>query len=178
MKTKSTRLAFCGVIAALSTAVLFLTGVVPAATIALPALAGCFVIGAVAEIDVAHGFAVYGAVSVLSALLVPDREAALIYLLFFGYYPALYAVLQRLQNKVLRYAVKLVIFNAAAVAETLLCVYLLGIPWSDQIPGGALVAVLLLVLANVVFVLYDFCMNGLILFYVRRIHPFVRKYMK
>ncbi len=178
MRRKTARLALCGVIAALSTAVMFLSGVVPAATIALPALSGCFLIAVVAEADVRHGFVVYAAVSVLSAVLVPDKEAALIYILFFGYYPALYAVLGRIRNRVLRYAVKLVIFNAAAVTETLLCVYLLGIPWSETLPGGTVFAVILLALANAVFVLYDSCMNGLIVFYVRRVHPFVGKYLK
>ena len=72
------RLAFCGVIAALSVVVLFLTGIVPVATIALPAVAGCLLIAVVAETNVRYGFAVYLVSSLFSALLTPDREAALL----------------------------------------------------------------------------------------------------
>ena len=61
-------------------------------------------------------------------LLVPDREAFLFYALFFGYYPVLYAPLGRIQSRVLRYGAKLLVFNAAAVLEVLLSVYVLGIP--------------------------------------------------
>ena len=31
---------------------------------------------------------------------------------------------------------------------------------------------------NAVFILYDLALNGLIVFYIRRLHPFVRKYLK
>ena len=77
------RLAFCGVIAALSVVVLFLTGIVPVATIALPAVAGCLLIAVVAETNVRYGFAVYLVSSLFSALLTPDSEAALLYIIFF-----------------------------------------------------------------------------------------------
>ena len=107
MRSKTSKVALCGVIAALSVVVLFLTGVVPVATIALPAVAGCFLIAVVAETDVRSGVAVYAIVSVLAALLVPDREATLFYIVFFGYYPALYGTLSRIRNSVARWAAKL-----------------------------------------------------------------------
>ena len=52
MRSKTSKVALCGVIAALSVVVLFLTGVVPVATIALPAVAGCFLFALCAETDV------------------------------------------------------------------------------------------------------------------------------
>lgn len=87
------KVAFCGVMAALSLVVMLLAGVVPVATIALPAVAGCLLIPVVVEAGLAWGFGVYGVCSVLAFLLVPDREAFLFYALFFGYYPVLYAPL-------------------------------------------------------------------------------------
>lgn len=174
MRSKTSKVALCGVIAALSVVVLFLTGVVPVATIALPAVAGCFLIAVVAETDVRSGVAVYAIVSVLAALLVPDREATLFYIVFFGYYPALYGTLSRIRNSVARWAAKLLVFNAAAVLEALLAVWLLGIPLAEMLP---FIPVLLL-LMNAVFILYDLALNGLIVFYIRRLHPFVRKYLK
>ena len=69
------KLAFCGVMAALSTVLLFLTGVAPVATLALPAIAGCLLIPVVVEAGLPWAFGVYGVCSVLSFLLAPDREA-------------------------------------------------------------------------------------------------------
>lgn len=178
MKANTSRIALCGVIAALSVVVLFFTGIVPVATVALPAAAGCFLIAVVAETDVRHGLAVYAVVSVLAVFLVPDREAAILYVVFFGYYPALYGVLSRIRNRVLRMAAKLAVFNAAMLAESLAAVFLLSIPVEEMMPFGWVTIPILLVLFNLFFVLFDFSMNGLIVLYIRRLHPFVRKYMR
>ena len=174
----STKVAFSGVMAALSMVLLFLGGVVPVATIALPATAGCLLIPVVVEVGLSWSFGVYGVCGVLSLLLVPDREAALIYLLFFGYYPALYAVLGRVKNKALRYLAKLAIFNAAVMLEVLLSVYVLGVPQESFFTFGPITPVVLLVLANVVFLLYDFALDGLIVQYLRRFHDKLRKVLK
>ena len=172
------RLALCGVVAALSTAVLFLTGILPVATVAAPALAGLFLIAVVAETDVKHGFGTYLVVCVLAALVAPDREAALLFVLFFGYYPVLYGLLSRLKNAVIRYLLKFLLFNAAMVLDAVLAIFLLGIPAEEFFEQGRFFAVFLLLAANAVFAVYDFCMNGLIVFYIRRLHPFVGKYLK
>ena len=103
----SMKVAFCGIVAALSAVLMFLTGLVPVATLAIPAIAGCLLIPVVVESGLSWGFGVYAVCSVLSFLLAADREAALFYVLFFGYYPALYAVLGRVKNKVLRILAKL-----------------------------------------------------------------------
>ncbi len=174
----SMKVALCGILAALSTVIMFLSGVIPIATVAIPALAGCLLIPVVAELGVAWGFGVYAVCGLLSMLLAPDREAALIYILFFGYYPALFAVLGKIRNKVLRFAVKFLLFNAAAVAEGLLTVYVLGIPWENiGFLGDATVWVLLL-MADLVFVLYDRALEGLISQYLFRLHDRVQKLLK
>lgn len=178
MRSKTMRLAFCGVIAALSVVVLFLTGIAPVATIALPAIAGCLLIAVVAETSLRYGFAVYLVVSLFAALLTPDREAVLFYIFFFGYYPVLYGLLSRIRSRALCWIVKLLVFNAAMAVETLLAVFLLQIPMSEMLPFGWITAPILIVLLNTVFVLYDLSMNGLILLYIRRLHPIVAKYLK
>ena len=81
------KVAFCGIVAALSAVLMFLTGLVPVATLAIPAIAGCLLIPVVVESGLSWGFGVYAVCSVLSFLLAADREAALFYVLFFGYYP-------------------------------------------------------------------------------------------
>ena len=178
MRSNTSKIALCGVVAALSVVVLFLTGIVPVATVALPALAGCFIIAVVAETDVKHGFAVYGVVSVLSVFLVPDREAALMYLVFFGYYPALYGILSRIRSRFWCWTAKLAVFNAAMVVETVAALWVLGIPVEEMLPYGWVTVPVFAILLNAVFVLYDLSMNGLIVLYIRRVHPAIGKYLK
>ena len=172
---QSMKIALCGIIAALSVTVMFLTGLIPVATLALPAVAGCFLIPIVGEIGVPWGFGVYAVCAALSFLIAPDREAALCYLLFFGYYPVLTAIFGRVKNKIVRLILKLLLFNCAAVLEAVLTVYVLGIPWeSMEFLGNAGIPVLLL-MANVMFLLYDRALGGLIVLYFRKFSGQVRR---
>ena len=175
MRSKAAKVALCGVVSALSVVLMLMTGIVPIATIALPALAGCLTIAIVAETNVRYGFAVYCVVSVLAILLTPDREAILFYILFFGYYPTLYGLLMRIKRKPLRVLAKFGVFNLAMA--------LLGAaPFvrflSEMEVFGKWSIPILAVMLNVVFVLYDYSMNGLIVLYIRRLHPLVQKYIK
>ena len=174
----SMRVAFCGVIAALSTVLFLETGVVPVATIALPAIAGCLLIPVVVEGGLPWAFGVYGVCCVLGLLFAPDREALLIYLLFFGYYPALFAVVGSIRSRVLRYRVKLQVLNLAVVLEVLLSVYALGIPLETLSILGPPGPVVLWVLANVVFVVYDLALEGLIVQYLNRVHDRLGKLLR
>lgn len=166
-------------VSALSVVLMMFEGLVQIASVAMPAIAGCLLIPVVAEAGLGWAFGSYGAAAALCLLLAPDKEASLIYLLFFGYYPALFAVLGRIKNRAACWGAKLLIFNAAAVGEALLATYVLGIPWEDipflPMPWGLAV---LLALANVVFVLYDYTLAGLIREYFRRLHGRLTKYFK
>ncbi len=175
---QSVKVAVCGAVAALGVVLMLFQGLIPIASIALPALAGCLLIPIVAGAGVPWAFGCYGVTAALVLLLAPDREAALIYTLFFGYYPALFAVLGRIRSKPLRYGVKLLIFNGAAVTEALLALYLLGAPIESISFLGPFTAPALLLLANVVFFLYDRALEGLIATYFRRLHPRLMKILQ
>ena len=166
----SMKVALCGVVAALTVVLMLFEGLVSVASVAIPAVAGCLLIPIVAEAGLGHAFGAYGAAAVLVLLLAPDREAALIYVLFIGYYPALFAVVSKIKSRILLWGAKLMIFNAAAIAEGLLAIYVLGIPFEDFPLLGGWGPVVLLALANLVFVLYDYVLAGLIGQYYRRFY--------
>lgn len=179
MRGNTAKTALCGMVSALSVVLMLFEGLVQVASVAMPAAAGCLLIPIVAEAGLGWAFGSYGATAALCLLLAPDKEAALIYLLFFGYYPALFAVLGRIKNTAICWAAKLAIFNAAAVGEAMLTFYVLGIPMEDipflPMPWGAIA---LLLMANVVFVLYDKTLAGLIRLYFQRLHGRLGKYFK
>ncbi len=174
-KTYAQKMAFTGIIAALCVVVLFLTGIVPIATIALPALAGCLLIAVVVEAGVKWAFGAYAGCSLLSLLLVPDREAALFFIVFFGYYPALYAILGRIKNVVIRWITKLAVFNAAMFLEVFVSVKFLNIP-IEEIPFfGQNTVIVLFLLLNAVFIIYDKAFDGLIFRYIKVVQPKIKK---
>ena len=69
-------------------------------------------------------------------------------------------------------------YRAWEALETALAVWVLQIPLSEMEVFGKWSIPILAVMLNVVFVLYDYSMNGLIVLYIRRLHPLVQKYIK
>ena len=162
------RMALCGVLAALAVALMFLGGTVPFASIACPVLASLvlFVCGW------KWGLLWYAAVAALAALLAPEKEAAVLFA-FFGYYPMLRKLIGRLRVRAAAWAVKLVYVNAAVFAAYGLMLYvfhLTAVMEDFEGMGKAMLAVLL-VLANVTFVIYDVLIARLEIYYHVRLRP-------
>ncbi len=148
------RMALCGVLAALAVALMFLGGTVPFASIACPVLASLVLIPVYCECGWKWGLLWYAAVAALAALLAPEKEAAVLFV-FFGYYP------------------KLVYVNAAVFAAYGLMLYvfhLTAVMEDFEGMGKAMLAVLL-VLANVTFVIYDVLIARLEVYYHVRLRP-------
>lgn len=153
----SRRVALCGVLGALSLALMLLGAVIPLAMFIAPAAAGILVMLASAECGPRMAATMYAAVSLLALLFVPDREVALVYLFWLGYYPLLKPRFDRVHPAVLRVSAKLLCFNAAILAMYSL-VFLLfpaGQISSDLLAAGAAFTALTLLIGNIAFVIYD-----------------------
>lgn len=165
---KSTQVAVGGLSSALCLLIMFMTGLIPFATYALPAMAGIVLIAVVIENGVRTSVLVYLAVSILSVFIVPDREAAVMFIFFFGYYPIIKSKLERIKPRLLEYLVKLSIFNFMIVLSYMLIIYVMGMPdiLSELGEFGKYSAYILLGLGNVVFLIYDFALTNIIALYV------------
>lgn len=170
--------AFCGMAVALETALMFLTGLMPTATYSLPALAGLVGIVIVVELGVKWAWPVYSAASILSALIAPDKEAAALYVLFFGCYPILKAIVERRWRRWTQWICKLLIFNAAAVLYYFIATRVLGVPEESFWTFGILLPAVLLVAGNLVFLLYDYVVSGLVRVYWQRLHGPVSRMLR
>ena len=170
MQSKSSRVALGGIVAALCVTVMFLTGVLPALYIAAPMGAGMLMLILVEEVSVSWAWLTYVAVSLLSLIVTFDKEAALMFVLFFGYYHILRLYLEKVPLKLLRFAVKQALFNIFIVLDYWLTVYILGLPtFEDTAPA---MYVILIVSGNLLFILYDRLLSRMHWFYER---VFVRK---
>ena len=170
--------AFCGMAVALETALMFLTGLMPTATYSLPALAGLVGIVIVVELGVKWAWPVYGAAPILSALIAPDKEAAALYVLFFGCYPILKAIVERRWRRWTQWICKLLIFNAAAVLYYFIATRVLGVPEESFWTFGILLPAVLLAAGNLVFLLYDYVVSGLVRVYWQRLHGPVSRILR
>ena len=176
--SKSGKIALGGLLTALGVVLMFLTGLIPIGTYALPAFAGVLLIVAVIEIGAKWAWMIYAAVAVLSLLFAADKEAALLFVLFFGYYPVLKSFLERISNKVLSWISKFAVFNVAVVACFFLAVNFLQLPEDSFTVFGIYLPWVFLILGNAVFLIYDIALSGLVATYVEKLHHRVTKTLK
>ncbi len=167
MVRKSSQVAMGGLAAALCLLLMFMTGMIPFATYALPALSGVVLIAVVAENGYKTALVVYAAVAMLSLAVVPDREAALMFIFFFGYYPAVKGLIEKLRFAPLRLLVKYLLFNLSMVTAYWIIINLLGIAEILESFGefGKYSPYIILALGNVVFAVYDYALTNIIYVY-------------
>ena len=141
-----------GIASALCLLLMMLT-IIPIATYTMPALAGMVLIVVVIENGYSTAWMVYAAVGFLSLFICPDKEAAMLFVGFFGYYPILKGKLEKIKKRSMEYLSKFSIFNLAMILNYLVIIYLFGIQdiLEDVGPLGKFSVLLLLLMGNVVF---------------------------
>ena len=107
----------------------------------------------------------------------PNKEAAVLFAGFFGYYPILKGVLERIKRRQLEWILKILVFNMAVVLSYLAVVYLFGITevLEDFGAFGKWGIAAFWLAGNSVFVLYDIVLTRLIGMYF---HYFKPKFLK
>ena len=164
-KSKTFSLAFSSVIAALSLVFMFITTFIPVGTYALPCVAGALLAAVVLESGYLSASLVYIVVSVLSFFFVADKEAVLYYVAFLGFYPILKGLFERIKVGLLQYILKFAVFNICIVAAFCIGLFVLSIPKESFELFGMYLPWVFLMLGNIVFIVYDFCLTRLITTY-------------
>lgn len=157
---------------------MFLTGLISIGTYALPAFSGILLTVIVIEMGAGWAWPVYIASSALSLLIAADKEAAMLFVVFFGYYPILKAYFERIHHKFLSYLLKFLVFNAAMIFAFFLSIKLLGVPEDSFTVFGLYLPWVFLIVGNFVFAVYDYAISTLVVLYFQRFHKFVSKWLK
>lgn len=175
---KSKRVAFGGMITALSVCLMMLTGVISVLVYSTPIIVGLFLMLMVIEMGKKWAFAVYVAVSVLSVLFVAEKESAIIYVAFFGYYPILKPILESIKIRPVEWILKFLIFNVSIVLAYFVLIKFFGVDISSENMAFEFVVTILLVLGNILFFLYDIVFTRLVTVYIKIWSKLVRKFLK
>ena len=144
-RRQSSKIAFCGLMVALSVALMLTGGLIPIATYCAP---------------------------MASAILRIDKEAAFFYL-FLGYYPILKWEIDRIKNKRLRLPCKLLVFNAAIVLMYVMLGLLMNMTAivEEFTQMGTVLLIVFIVMLNACLLLYDRLMFPMVYLYVNKIKP-------
>ena len=99
------------------------------------------------------------------------KTASIVFAAFIGFYPVLKVYLDKIPAKVAQYMVKLILFNGFLVLIVWITETLLSLPTDWGSLGKALY-----ILGNVAFILFDFAIGRLAVFYIVKIKNRLRKH--
>ena len=152
-RTPAANIALGGILAALAVVIMSMGTLIPVATYVCPMLCAILLQMVLRICGSRMAWAWYGAVTLLSLLMAPDKEAAAVFLAL-GYYPIVKPKLDGLPGKWLW---KLSFFNAVILLTYWLLMHLFGfaqlaVEFAEM---GGILTVLMLLLGNITFFLLD-----------------------
>lgn len=178
MKDISYRVALGGIVSALCLVTMFLSGIMPALYLVLPMVAGVLMMIIAVEVNTKWALLTYISVSILSMFITFDKEAALIFIMFFGHYPILRFYIEKIRSKLSKIITKFAVFNVCIISYFYVTVYLFELKQMlDELNDfGKYGAAIMLVIVNIIFILYDYNLELCYKLYRAKIMPkFKRK---
>lgn len=164
---KSKQIALCGLLCALAVTMLLLGGMLGIGIFAGPILAMAVLLPILEEYGTKTAAVAYGAAAILAVLLVPDRETALVFA-FFGWYPLLRPRLGHIHSRPVWLLVKLAVCNTIIAVLYGLVLRLMGLT-ADLLDAVRWMNLLLLLLANVTFLVMDRALERLTFLWHRKL---------
>ena len=170
MNKTTKRISFAALLTALTVIFLYASALFPSGQLGFIAAASLFTAAAVIETGIGGGVIVFLGSSILAELMLPNKGLLLLYILFFGYYPIVKSLIEKLNALFLELLLKTVVFN---IALSVVWFVLPNIIFGVSIPD--INAILLYAAGNIVFAVFDFGLSKLIWFYIERVSRSVRK---
>jgi hypothetical protein len=152
---KARQMAFGGMMTAVSIVIMALGSVIPLSTYTCPVVCIFLTRPVLERCGKMIGWCYYLAVMILSLMLAPDREAALVYTLL-GYYPMVRPVFEKLGP--VKKVAKLTCFTAMGVASWGLLFILMGV--EAALGEGWLMIALSVILWDVLFMRLDWMLGA------------------
>ncbi len=170
MRKKSKEVATAGMLAALASVILLLGSMIELLDLSAAAMAALTVMVAVIELGTGWATGVYAVSALLSVLLLP-RTATIVFAAFVGYYPVIKVYLDRIRPKPLQYVIKLMLFNGFLFLALWICEQVLGAGNDWSALGKPLY-----LLGNLTFIVFDFAIGRLSVFYLVKIKNRMRRH--
>ena len=169
----SYRVALGGIVSSFCLLSMFLTGVFPLLYLVLPMLSGILLLIVVMEVGIQWAWITYTAVGLLSLFVTYDKEASLIFILFFGCYPLVTHYLKKIKSGTIQIFLKLLLFNLSMILYFYLNTYLFGMQeLLEELQGyGKHAGKIMLIVLNPFFLMYDNALGGLCELYTRMLKP-------
>ncbi len=166
MEKHNNKLTFCAMMVALGVVVMLLGSLLPGMRLTVAALAGMIAVLAVIRGSLGYGILTVLATAILSFLLLPSKEVALIYVAFFGPYTIVKNLIERIHRQPVEWILKLLFCGVITIMLLVVSGSLLNL-----VPAMLTKHIwLLLPMILFVFVLYDIAFSKIIAYLFEHMH--------
>lgn len=156
----SKKVSLAAMLSALSVIMLLMGSFLETVTLSVAAIAAVCVSVAVIELGYGYSFLVYAATALIALLPLPSKEPLLYFLCFFGYYPIIKSLIEKLKT-VFAYLLKGAALTAAYALTAFIGIKLFA-PETDLIKYVFILFPIILA----VFYAYDYALSKLMKYYV------------
>jgi hypothetical protein len=162
-----------GIISALCLMLMFTTSLSPVLYLVMPMLAGLLLMIMIFEAGIKWAWTAYLSVSILSILITFNKEAVLMFIMFFGHYPMLKQYIDKIKLGILRKSVKFLLYNFCIISEFAVTIYIFGIAdmLDEMNDFGKYGFWIMLALSNIIFISYDMALSNCFEIYVKWFRP-------
>ncbi len=163
MKKLSFNVSLGGIVSALCIIMMFCVGIFPVFVYLFPMICGLLISIVNFECGVKTSIASYVSVALLSLMISPDKESALLFTTFFGCYPIIKIYIDRLSSKLIKILIKLAVFNASVISSYYILISIFGVVDMSEMGGdfGKYGVIVLLLIGNFTFGFYDIAVKRL-----------------
>ncbi len=152
------KLTFSAIISALAVVIMYVGALIEVLDLSTAALASICVLLVLTELGMKYAFLTYACIGVLSLLVLPTKYAGLMFVGFLGFYPMAKSFFERKFQGIICLILKFVLLNVCIFAMLLAVRYVMTEAlWFE---------IMVLVLSNIVFVVYDVALTRLLRAYV------------
>ena len=173
MSRKTRSLTLSAVFTALTIALLYFASIWPTGQLAITAIASFLTAAAVIESDLLYGVYTFVAAAILGFILLPDKNIPFLYAVFFGYYPIIKSLIERLKSVLLQWVLKLAVFF---ISLTIMWLFMRQLIITTlPLPGNTISAVIIYIIGAAIFILYDYGYSKAIGLYLGRVSKYFKK---
>ncbi len=152
------RLAFASIMSALSVAIMYAGSIIEMLEMSAAALASICVLLVLVETGAKYAWLTYAVTGELSFILLPTKYIAVMFVGFLGFYPMAKAFFEKRFRGWRCLVLKILLLNV--------CVFLMLLAVRYVIAEALWFEIMVLVLANIVFVVYDYALTHLLRAYI------------
>ena len=150
----------------------------PYLTYAIPAISGLLFMVVLIEINAKWAAASYFTAAAVLLITPADIESKALFICFFGFYPILKALIEKLNKAVFEWLIKFAVFNIAIVVVYFVFSKLAGISLNEFMIFGKYSLLVFIGLGNLVFFVYDIAISRMAMFYMATIHSKIKKLLR